>query len=289
MIVLIDGDVLVYKIAFAAQYTIHWAHLSDNVSIGYKSIKEARDLGVEVSSEICVQPSYLIPLYIKNIINRIVTETKADSYKIYLTSSNPDHNPRTDIAVTLPYKGNRKSPKPYYYNMVRDLLSIEWEAEKVFGMEADDMLGILQTEDTIISSIDKDLRMIPGYHHNMNSGAIDQVTKEGNLNLDIKKIKTAKGDINQYKLTGGGFKWFCAQMLLGDVIDNIQGIKGYGDLKTATALNHLTNMKEMWDRVTSIYIEKENEDRLWENAQLLWIYPEKGMDVFNFLHNEDII
>src|SRR5690606_41714779 len=63
--------------------------------------------------------------------------------------------------------------KPYWYDEIRDYLIRRWGAEVVDGQEADDAIGIAAwnsykecPEYSIIASIDKDLRMIPGYHYN---------------------------------------------------------------------------------------------------------------------------
>ena len=49
---------------------------------------------------------------------------------------------------------------------MNEYLVKEYKAEVCDGQEADDALGINQTDQTIICTIDKDLLMIPGQHYN---------------------------------------------------------------------------------------------------------------------------
>ena len=75
---------------------------------------------------------------------------------------------RHAIAVTQPYKGNRaKREKPQYYSELRQYLMEEKGAVMADdGLEADDYIGIHTIRKTdIICTIDKDLYMIPAKAH----------------------------------------------------------------------------------------------------------------------------
>ena len=151
-------------------------------------------------------------------MEQIISECQAESYKGFLTGNN---NFRNYVATLQRYKGNRYDKdgkritnQPVWLQEVRQYLINEWDCILVEGQEADDALGIAQmaTEDSIISSIDKDLWIIPGLHHDMNSGEIINVDEFGFINLHKGKLK------------GVGLKFFYAQMLMGDTTDWIKGL-----------------------------------------------------------------
>ena len=64
-----------------------------------------------------------------------------------------------------------------------------------------------------------------------------------------------------------GIRFFYHQMLTGDAVDNIKGVRGIGP-KTADKLLDGLGEKEMWE----LCVEKlGSEDRAMENANLLWM------------------
>lgn len=175
-------------------------------------------------------------------------------YVIVISSTAPTF--RAEIAKTVPYKGHRKTEKPIFYHELRQHLLDKWKAfETVDGLEADDFIGIHADRNTIISSIDKDLLMIPCKgHYNPNRDTLTKVKR----NL-----------------------WnFFYQLLVGDKADNIIGLDGIGD-KKATELLKGVKLSDMPGIVLSKYIEEFGDNaraRLHENCQLLWIlrHPKKG-------------
>lgn len=252
---LIDGDILVYRLGFAAQ---------------------ARDHGVEPIQHAI----HLVKKCIKEMTHRFETE----NIKIYLTSGDRS-NFRFAIATTLPYKGNRdkninpKAPdKPYHYDNLRRYILYKYNTTMVTGIEADDAMGIAQMYNidnpdlqTIICSIDKDMDMIPGLHYNFVTDELYSCDDPGELMLSSSKRK----------LRGTGYKWFYAQMLLGDSSDNIPGIPMFGPVKTYDALKDMNDEESMWKAVERIYLDRLMDsgltyeqvyDRLYEVADLLWIW-----------------
>jgi 5'-3' exonuclease len=193
---------------------------------------------------------------------------------VWLTGKN---NFRDKVAKTLGYKANRKdTDKPVHYDTIREHLITHHKAEVVDGMEADDMLGIRQNNETVIASIDKDLLMIPGHQFNLNDKTIRFVKDPGHLELIRNHGKSPK-------LIGSGFKWFCAQMLLGDSVDNIQGIKGLGPVRAFNALHPLKTELLCWRMVQKLYVEHDATERLMENANLLWILRTEDQYIKDFL------
>lgn len=178
---LIDSDHLVYSIGFAADKN------ADPVRLATYSIDKQ--------------------------IEKIIAQTHVHQYKLYLTGKG---NYRNEVATLAIYKGNRlNTPKPTHYQALRDHLVTVWKATVVDGMEADDAVGIAQTQGgghTILVSVDKDLNQVPGEHYNY-------------LKQIQYTVSEAEGLHNFYK-----------QTLTGDRCDNIPGLHGYGEKKTEALL-----------------------------------------------------
>jgi len=134
MIELIDGDIVVYKIAF-----------------GYES-----------------SPSSVVPVGLRKYLDRLHKKFDGE-HEIYLSSVGDKTLFRNEIATIKGYKANRATKtKPAYYDFVRELLVNEHGATVVEGIEADDMLAIRQTDlddSCVCISNDKDLLQVPGYHY----------------------------------------------------------------------------------------------------------------------------
>lgn len=155
----------------------------------------------------------------------ICDQIQTDEIRCYLTGPT---NFRNDIARYQQYKGNRYNkdgiritPQPKWLYACRRYIQDNYNTRVSMNEEADDLLGISQMKvaeshnwHSIISSIDKDLNIIPGLHHDMNSGFITDVKDPlGELIVDKKG-----------KVRGTGLKFFYAQLLMGDSADWIPGL-----------------------------------------------------------------
>ena len=268
---LIDGDVLVYRAGFAAQKTEYaWLPHEGERYTCYSPKKEKileyiKNRKFTKKDGALKKVTYVEPVgwachSIKLMIFSILEELKTDEYTVFLSSTDKS-NFRFDIAKTKPYKGNRKQPKPVHYSALRDYLINFHNAQIIFHEEADDALGYTQTDDTVICTIDKDLDMIPGKHYNFVTGESCETKDPGHLELSG----------NRRKLTGGGYKWFYAQMLLGDNADNIPGLAGYGPVMVYNLLHPLDNEESCAKLIYREYQKQGVEDRFLEVADLLWI------------------
>jgi len=215
---------------------------------GFASDAGAKRAGIEHETlSLCLST-------LNHMIDGILYETQADSYVGYLTGAG---NYREVVSVTRPYKGNRTGNKPHWYKEIKEYLVSHHGAIVVDGKEADDMLGIDQSgEDTIICTIDKDLDMIKGWHYNWNKGSPYFKTEEESI------------------------KFFYTQLLTGDTVDNIQGIKGVGAKKAEKLLDGLTGELELCCAVGKAYAEAYDnpEEVMIEMATLLWIMREDRED-----------
>ena len=212
---LIDGDILVYRIGFASE-------------------NETESIAIARCSE---------------FIEDLILFNGFGEYQGYLTGKT---NFRNEIAVTAPYKGNRKSAKPKHYQLLRDYMESAWSFTMIEDQEADDAIGIaayeMEVGEYCICSIDKDLDMLRGDHYNF--------------------VKDDRYFITEEE----GIKNFYKQLLMGDRVDNIIGIKGIGTVKAERLLKECKNENEMYLAILEAY--EGNAERVLENGRLLWIRRE---------------
>jgi hypothetical protein len=100
-----------------------------------------------------------------------------ESYQGYITGKT---NFRNEIAVTAPYKGNRTSPKPKHLELIRDYLVSAWDFKISDNEEADDCIAIEHVANnyqTIIASIDKDFMQLKGKHWNFVKKEMKEVSE----------------------------------------------------------------------------------------------------------------
>lgn len=173
-----------------------------------------------------------------------------DEWSLYLT--NGKNNFRNDIGVTAVYKGNRPSKKPKHLKAVKQHFVDNWGAVFAEGQEADDAIAIEATAlngDGIIASLDKDFKQVSGWHYNF-----------------IKRI-------HEYVNEEDAIRFFYKQILTGDTADNIIGLYKVGPVKAGKMLKDCATEKEMYDVCVAAY---ESEDRVLENARLLWLRRFEG-------------
>ena len=175
------------------------------------------------------------------LMRQILEATESEEYRSFLTGRGNFRK-----IINPEYKANRKDKEPpHYLQECRDYLIKEWNTVVSDGCEADDLLGIAQTDETVVCSLDKDLLMIPGTHFNWTKLQYTHVDQ-----LD-------------------GLRTFYKQMLIGDRSDNIFGVDKIGPVKATNLIDHLENEVDMINKVFSRY--GWDEERFVMNAQCLWI------------------
>ena len=193
-VLLLDADIVAYVAASVSQEDIDWGNgVETHHDDEEKALRE---------------------------VDRLVTNTLIDleADKIMVCLTDPEHNFRNDIYPE--YKMNRTDmERPRLLNVVKDHLAREYQSFIRPGLEADDIMGILQTyprllykqlgkvEETIIVSIDKDMRTIPGKFFNPNYEHVGV--------LDINEE-----DANRFLM------W---QTIVGDRVDNYPGCPGVAE------------------------------------------------------------
>lgn len=245
----IDGDVIVY-------------------SAGYASDAGAKQQGL---TETPIENSLFNA---KLMINSIVDRFMPCNVTVYLSSTDPQVNFRNHIYEQ--YKANRKeTAKPSNYREIRKYLVDKYRAKIASFGEADDSLGTAVGARTIIASVDKDLLMIPAWHWRIRQEKGIRVDDPGHLEL-IEKTDS-KGKVKK-ELFGTGLKWFIAQLMMGDKIDNImKPKKGFGAVAVYEFLKKHKTVPEMFRGVADFY--EDNGRTVGDflvNCKLLWIAREPG-------------
>ena len=126
----------------------------------------------------------------------------------------------------------------------------------VDGQEADDEVAIRMTKEPdqyLLVGVDKDLRQIPGWHHNPHKAQTEY--------------------IDEFQ----AYKNFTLQLLTGDRVDNIPGLEGIGPKKAAKALQDAKTKEALLQAAFDKYKELGySKDYFTEQGQLLWLRRTEG-------------
>jgi len=146
---------------------------------------------------------------VDNFLYTIVECTGVNEMKLFLT---PKTNFRYKLAITKPYKGNRKDGyRPEHLTTAKEYMKERYGAMIIEGYEADDCIASMMTkyEGAAHAGIDKDIKQIAGWH------------------FDFVKHTWHYTDEDESALR------IYRQVCQGDTTDNIPGLKGVGEKKAA--------------------------------------------------------
>ena len=273
MIAHVDADILVYAACFAAERRYYSVvafnpDFNEVVSKEFQYMKEVKEymadqahgcVDFEITQKSEAEPIENALHNLLSMVEKIKTNLELNEEDIIMHLSG-DTNFRTEIATIKEYKGNRKDAlRPQNAGLGKKYIRNNWITIVSEGQEADDTLGYshyalyVQGNPSIIATVDKDLDMIPGMHYNTRSHESYTVTEE-------------QAD-----------RTFYEQLLKGDAVDNIQGIKGVGAHRAEVALQDAVSVEEMEAICADMYMKAYGEDwydALLENGRLLWIRRE---------------
>ena len=184
----------------------------------------------------------------KDRIQSLQDQFKAD--RIILTLS-PNSRKYWRHDVMPNYKGIRKGIKgPICLKDLKDLMSEVYETERWDGLEADDVLGILATDDNylpdhkkIVVSVDKDMKTLPD-------------TWIYNPDQDYQPWFNKREDADKY---------FLAQAIGGDTTDGYPGVIGMSPDSAATFLNDPW-MWESYEHTFKSGPRKGLQERKWRKV-----------------------
>ena len=177
--VLIDGDIVAYRAAFATQ--------------DY-SYKEAEDK-VDELMEYIISDTIEFPFPSK------------EDFQTYLTGKT---NFRFDIAKSHPYKGNRKdTEKPKHLASARQHMMNKYDAIVSEDEEADDLIAKAAAAldyNCVVASIDKDMLQLPCWHFNFGRNEWTKVEPFEGLKFVYHQMLTGDRADNIIGLQGIGPK-----------------------------------------------------------------------------------
>lgn len=261
----IDGDILLYRSAFAAEHTIYTLSWDDNEQEFDKKrslnafLKEHSSImEYSIESRLEIEPLSHALSTIKATISKIITAVKPGDIKIFLTTGK---NFRHDLATIKKYKGNRDNRrKPKHYQAIREYLIKYYDAIECKGVEADDELANAQTDDSVLCSIDKDLLQVPGLHYNW---------------VTDTKLRISP-DVGLLKL------W--CQVLTGDSTDNIPGIYKVGPITAKRKLEQDDNALHKAPVLEAVCIDMWKEYLLGDNPPSWIIDSDKEAGTILYKH-----
>jgi len=274
-LILCDADILAYECSFAGQ-------MKD---------KETGEL-------IILPFDYVADDLLKKV--RSMMDTLDTLFEPIMFLSGKE-NFRNDIAKLKGYKANRdETHKPFHLENCRAYITGRFSTYTSVGCEADDLLCIAQMESlretgatpelarTVIATRDKDLRQCMGWHYGWEVGnqpeyKLSWVDSLGTLTPIYSKKVLKNGEPSKAidKLSGTGMKWFYAQLLIGDITDNIPGLPKCGKAKAYELINRCESEDEMYALCKEAYQEVYGDTwdkEMLEQAQLVWMIRERNKD-----------
>jgi hypothetical protein len=272
---LVDADVLLYEIGACGQYIDEDS--GELVVLGFDYVADLLDQRIKEIKGECWADE--VTLYLTN---------NPTLHKVYLRQCKtdgvecPEYKPnfREAVAVSKPYKGTRKSEKPFHYRNLMVYMLANYDTKVANGYEADDLMAIDQTDKTIICTRDKDLRMVEGLHFGWPCGNQPQFGV-----MEVKGVGEISLSTDRKTVKGWGSKFFYSQLITGDTVDNIGGLPRGGAVLAYETLKDLETDVEMYEHVSDLYKSKCGDDwftMLTEQANLLWMVralDEKGEPV----------
>lgn len=203
---------------------------------------------------------------IEDIAQEIMERAGCGKYVLHITPGASTKGGRDAQAVQKEYQATRKGKdKPEHLDIIRGTIG-EFKGKWGYGLphldqEADD--GMAQagndSDNNVICSMDKDLRMAPGWHMDMNTDELIYQPRGDFGWIDLDDTKSTK------KVVGYGPKFFWAQCLMGDPVDNVQGIpvvSGYSHERHKSFEIHQQN--------NMLFAEGSDFDRNSATGKRLW-------------------
>lgn len=210
---LIDGDVMVYQMAYRSQRVASFPHGRYGHPVHTRYAKEGEAI-IELDK------------FIDELMERL------DANKVEIALSDVDANFRKDLFPA--YKANRTGmERPLLFYRLREYMLEEHDALVLSKLEGDDVLGLWATcptlaeTETIMCSIDKDMRTVPGQHYNWER-----------QELGVEIVTEDEAD-----------RAHLFQTLTGDSTDGYPGCPGIGPVKA----NRLLDEEVSWATVIRAY------------------------------------
>lgn len=270
---LIDGDVLRYELGSCGEYKE-----DDELKIRefdfVVGLLEGRIRGIMEDTEATEPPIFFLTG--NSTSTRILNRMGSYNGEPKLVLDKPI---RERIATVKPYKGTRKNAKPFHFDNLTAYILANYNCRVSNGLEADDLMCIeqysrLKDGDTIICTRDKDLRQCPGWQFGWECG------KQASFGPTLVDNKGTL-EFRNGELKGTGTKFFFAQMLIGDTVDNIPGCPKIGPVKAFNILSECNTKREHERAIIKAYKKaypNNYRDMIEEQSKLLWMIRELNED-----------
>lgn len=256
----VDADLIVYTMGSVTDRR-HYLHLGERYSTQKELLKayphlNIKDFPLQKDPMDWDEAKVATVSYLEDILEYF------HDYQLFLSGKT---NFRYKVATIQPYKGNRSDKdRPFHYDNIRQFLVDVYGAELSTGIEADDVLGLAQSDDTTLCSIDKDLDVVPGHHYNWQTNCFYYLSKEESLR-------------NYFK-----------QLLTGDSTDNILGLFGVGPKSAmCKAIDKMSDDRQMYDLVLAEYTKRFGsyaKQFLEETSKLVWIMQRRANPVLEYIN-----
>ena len=217
MKVLIDGDIIAYRVGFASEHT-HYDVFDNGAELqaSFDNAKECNAWLKENDLDHCltrlarVEPDPLKNcLHSVKIVMQKIIDKYGDDLHVYFSCHTEDN---WRYSIYPEYKANRKPRKPYWRREIREYMERKWPCQQPEYLEADDIISmdaaqcLKENVEHVVVTIDKDMLQIPGWHYNW--------------------VK----DEEQWVSEMGAIRNLSVQRIMGDSTDNIKGIPGWGQV-----------------------------------------------------------
>jgi 5'-3' exonuclease len=229
--ILVDGDVVLYRVGFAAQKTRYevWTEDEQLVEVCDNAADAnalMADYGVDLHKTpmLEVEPVENALHSCKLLLQSIQDKYPDEQVTVYFSCSTADNFRKTFYAQ---YK-NRPARRPEHYAAIKEYMWKKYTCQVDPTLEADDLIAIAaaQYPGSVVVTNDKDMDQIPGLH------------------FDFTKDR-------EYVITEGEAREALEmQTIMGDSTDNIQGISGWGKVKAA---QWLASEGTAWDAYQKVY------------------------------------
>ena len=247
MLCIIDGDVLCYQ-ACEARWKTKCTNNLNIISLDDEGNKKALEFTKAEDTK------YMMDSWenFQQTLQEILEATYADDYVMAVKGKDNYRD-----LLYPEYKANRHTDplkRNEFVPAIRELAVMQGLAVASTGREADDMLRIwaeeakLKGEETIICSIDKDLKCIPGLHYLMHPI------------IGGKKLSVSDSRRIVRVTPEEAIRHYYEQMLKGDPTDNIPGVPRVGDKTAPRILAPYSTEEEFQEQVVDQYIMAYGEN-----------------------------
>lgn len=280
---LIDSDILLYEIGYSSEQKIDEEVVPNSWDFAQDLLEKRIDL---ICDEVGATEPPLLFLTNTPRISKLQNKQRiregvapkeyVENFRIQVAV---DEKHRVKDEEVKEYKGGRKLGKPFhFYNLLSHILASYPVCVNESGLEADDAMVIHQYsrwkdghKDTIICSRDKDVRQCPGWHYSWEVGKQPSIGP-----IDVDELGWLEKKPSS-KIFGVGQKFFYYQLLVGDTVDNVGGIKGRGPVFAYNLLKDVDSVRECYELVAEKYVQHWGEDwkkKFRQQADLLWMIRE---------------